>query len=199
MKGCPVFRTVIAKGQRSRPTASVSGGWAADRHDLLAAARGGDVCAVGQLCDRHGGALYGLACVVLSDSARAESVVVAVLARACADPRATGAVGGGSLRRDLARLTYLYSIRCLGDTDRPVLGSATARMAELSELARQQRSAIALVQCGDHTVGDVADLLGLPVPAVAVLLTSGLRDLEAADRRVADDRLQHTLRTGQPA
>ncbi|MBB5835608.1 hypothetical protein [Kribbella italica] len=34
---------------------------------------------------------------------------------------------------------------------------------------------MALVQFGDHTVNDVADLLGLSVPAAAVLLASGLR------------------------
>ncbi|WP_185447282.1 GAF and ANTAR domain-containing protein [Kribbella qitaiheensis] len=125
--------------------------------------------------------------------------MVDVIARACADPAATAtkaeAGGGGGLRRQLARSTYLYSTRCMADTDRSSRGPATARMAESTEVARQQRSAVALVRCGDHMVGDVADLLGLPVTAVAVLLSSGLRDLEAADRRAVDDGRQRR-RTG---
>ncbi|MEV8378797.1 hypothetical protein AB0P21_39025 [Kribbella sp. NPDC056861] len=49
----------------------------------------------------------------------------------------------------------------------------------VAELARQQRSAVALVQCGDHTMSGVADLLDLPIPVVAMLLCSGLEDAQA--------------------
>ncbi|TKK76149.1 hypothetical protein [Kribbella jiaozuonensis] len=117
-------------------------------------------------------------------------MVVEVVARACADPTRTVAVPTGSLRRELARQTYLYCSRDRPETDRPQPGSALERMARLNETARQQRAAIALVQCGDHSVDDVAELLGLSFPAVAALLTSGLRDLEAADPRPADDSLE---------
>ncbi len=154
---------------------------------VAVAASSGDISAIGQICDRHGGALFALARAIVGDATRAEAVVVEVIARACADPGATTIGAGVSLRRELARLTYLYSIRCLEDTHRPVGGSALARIAALSELARRQRSALALVQYGNHTVDDVADLLNLFVPAVALLLTAGLRDLQAADRRAADE------------
>lgn len=160
------------------------------RETLLRAAARGDRVAISQICDRHGAALFHLACAVVADPVRAEAVVVEVVARACVDPAATATAARGSLRRELARLTYLCSSRDRLEQDLPQTGSAVDRMVRLGEAARQQRTAIALVQCGDHTVDDVADLLGLPFPTVAVLLTSGLRDLEAADRRPAGGTIQ---------
>ncbi len=88
--------------------------------------------------------------------------MVEVVARTCTEP---SAAVGGNLRRELARQIYL---------------SATG-FPEDSEPARQQRAAVALVQCGEHTIDDVADLFDLPVRDVAVLLCAGLRELEAAD------------------
>lgn len=158
-----------------------------ERHTLLEAAARGDRQAITQICDRHGAALLHLACAVVADPVRAEAVVVEAVARACADPAATATVPTGSLRRELSRLTYLHSSRARLEMDLPQPESALERMAQLSETTRQQRAAIALVQYGDHDVDDVADLLDLSFPAVAVLLTSGLRDLESADRRPAGD------------
>src|SRR5690242_21862297 len=132
-----MFRTVIGKSHRRTLIA--------DRVALLQAAESGDAEAVGQLCDRHGAALISLARAVVGDPALAESVVVDVVARACADPIATADVSG-SLRRELARLTYLSAIRCSDDAAAPT-----------EQLARMQRSAVALVQCGDHTLDDVVD------------------------------------------
>ncbi|MEV8379234.1 hypothetical protein AB0P21_41245 [Kribbella sp. NPDC056861] len=152
---------------------------------------------MGQLCDRHGAALFGLARAILGDPARAETVVVEVIARACIDPGATATVRARSLRRELARLTYLYSTRCLDTSSSSHPGGGSAMMAGLTDLARQQRSAVALVQCGDHTVGDVAGLLDLSVPAVAMLLCSGLRDQETADWWAAGDH--EPLRMGLSA
>ncbi|MEV8376490.1 sigma factor-like helix-turn-helix DNA-binding protein [Kribbella sp. NPDC056861] len=179
----------------SRPPAGGTDGWADDRRELLEVAGAGDPWAVGQLCDRHGGALFALARAVLGDSQRAEDVVVEVIARACVDPGATASVRARSLRRELARLTYLYAARCLDDTSRPGSGSVTPTMAGLAELARQQRSAVALIQCGDHTIGDVADLLDLSVSAVATLLCAGLQELSTPGKsatghgpRLAEDR-----------
>ncbi|MEV8378793.1 hypothetical protein AB0P21_39005 [Kribbella sp. NPDC056861] len=163
---------------------------------LLEAAGSGDAWAVGELCDRHGAALFGLARAILGYPARAETVVVEVIARACIDPGATAtASGGGSLRRELARLTYLYATRCLDTTSSSRPGSGSAMMAGLAELARQQRSAVALVQCGDHTIGDVAGLLDVTEPVVAMLLCSGLKDLQTADRPAAGDG---SRRAGRP-
>ncbi len=169
-----------------RPVTAGVGELAAERGALLEAAGSGDPQAVGQLCDRHGAALISVARAILGDSARAETVVVEVVARACADSGSTAAAGG-SLRRELARLTYLHAISCLDGTQAPERGSAMAKMAAMTELARRQRSAVALVQYGDHTLGDVAEVLDRPVHVVAALLCSGLKDLEAADRRAPEN------------
>jgi DNA-directed RNA polymerase specialized sigma24 family protein len=145
---------------------------------VLEAAQLGDLEAVSRICDHHGAALYNIARALVIDPPRAESVVVDVVARACADPGATAATATGSLRRELARLTYLYSCRWLAEAEKSRAEPALESMAMLSRTAHQQRAAIALVRCGDHTVHDVAELLGLPLQAVAMLLTSGLRELE---------------------
>lgn len=51
-----------------------------------------------------------------------------------------------------------------------------------------------------RAAADRHDLLGLPVPGVAALLTSGLKDLETADRcGAADDKLQRSGRRGGPS
>ena len=175
---------VTSQAHRSSPVTGLS---PADPRELLESAGRGDLSAIGQLCDRHGGALFSLARAIVGDADRAESVVVEVIARACADPGATAIDADRSLRSELARLTYQYAARCLAAAGRPVDESASAG---LTEPARQQRTAVALVQCGDHTVNDIADLLALPVPVVAALLTSGLRDLQAADSRIANDSFQ---------
>ncbi len=178
-------RTVLFTPGSSRPGTPVTNGWAADRRELLAAAGSGDTQAVSQLCDHHGGALVRLARTILGDPKKAEDVVVDVIARACIDPSATATLQAGGLRRELARLTYLAATRCLGQTSCAGSGSAITAMAGLTEVARQQRSAIALVQCGNHTIGDVADLLGLSVPTVALLICAGLKDLQPANKHRA--------------
>jgi DNA-directed RNA polymerase specialized sigma24 family protein len=160
-----------------------------DERALVRLALRGDVSAPGQIFDRHGTALFSLACTLLGDHEDAESVVVEVIVAACSKPGATRP--GGSLRHELARLTYLRCVR-LGTRDevRPVQlsdltesghGSAIAVMTELWIAARRQRAAIALVKFGDYTCPEVADLLGLPAATVAGLLRSGLRDLQVAD------------------
>ena len=190
--------TVISRHHRPLPRALARDRAALERRDLLDAAAAGDVQAIALICDRHGAALFSIAWSIMGDPGRAESVVVDVVARACADPGATAVAATGSLRRELTRLTYLYSLRSLAcvDRTRPARWSALLRMAEVAELAGQQRAAVALVQCGDHSVDDVADLIDLPVQAVAALLCAGLRDLESADRRAARNGRHHTCKVG---
>jgi DNA-directed RNA polymerase specialized sigma24 family protein len=169
-------------GTGSRPDSS-------DGRALLALALRGDVSAPAQVCDGHGPALFSLACAVLGDREDAQWVVAEVIVAACTRP---GAIRpGGSLRHELARLTYLRCARLgtggearldqLSDLPGAGQGSAIAVMTELSAAAGQQRAALALVKVGDHTYLEVADLLGLPVATVAGLLRSGLRDLQVAD------------------
>ena len=120
---------------------------------------------LGALCDRHGAALFTLALAVTEDRARAEEVVVEVLAEA-------GELADASRsRRELARSVYLHAAAGQSSTPAPATSSYDA--------CRQQHAAICLAHHGDHSLGDLADLFGLPKHAVAELLRSGLRNLNA--------------------
>ncbi|MBP2352582.1 DNA-directed RNA polymerase specialized sigma24 family protein [Kribbella aluminosa] len=179
--------------------------WPADERLLLSLAMWGDLGAAGAVCDRHGAALFQLACSILGDHDDAESVVVDVIVDACTRTDATRL--GVSLRHELARLTYARCLR-LGSADerragelsdwlRDAEGSAATTMAEL--IAGQQRVAIALVGLGEYTCRDAAALIGTSEAAVADLVSAGLRDINsrgtaAIDRRRSDSGVGLTCR-----
>lgn len=173
-------------GRSRAGSVSWSGGF--DQRDLLALALLGDASAPAKVCDRHGAALFSLACAVLGDHEDAEAVVVDVVVAACSKPGT--ARPDRSLRHELARLTYLRSAELgAGDEVRPVWltdpaepgwGSVAELMTEVRVAAGQQRTALALIRFGDHTYREVAELLGLPVMTVAALLCSALHDLQPA-------------------
>lgn len=138
----------------------------------------------GEACEQHGAALFSLACALLGDRSAAETAVVDVIADTCAQP---GAIDfRGSTRHQLAQLVYL---RCTGpyvDRSGAVLGPESlgasrrrrgAYMAGLGALSQHQRAAIVLVLFGGHRYREVSALLGLPAPAVAGLLLTGLREV----------------------
>lgn len=112
------------------------------------------------ICDQHAAALFSLAVVLVGDQGRAETAVGDVICAVCtaSEPVHTRPP---DLRRELARRVYL---RC----DSRGLTKAAAP-------CDQQRTAFALVQYGALSYREVADLMGLPAPEVAVLLHASLR------------------------
>ncbi|TCC21284.1 hypothetical protein [Kribbella sindirgiensis] len=136
----------------------------------------------------HGDQLRWIAATILRDAAAAQTVVVDVITAYCARPPRPD---GGLLpsRHELARLTYLHCLRAGAVSDRidgrpqrdrfdSTVGSIV--IVGLRVLAQHQRAVLALVQLGDHSCDDVADLLGLPTEVAAQLLASGLREAEPA-------------------
>ncbi|WP_327634347.1 hypothetical protein OHB24_30740 [Kribbella sp. NBC_00482] len=135
----------------------------------------------------HGDQLRWIAGTILRDRAAAQRVVVDVIAAYCASPPRSD--GGLPSRHELARLTYLHCLRAGAVSDRidgrpqrDRFDSTVESIAivGLRVLAQHQRTMLALVQLGDHSCDDVADLLGLPDEVAAQLLATGLREAEPA-------------------
>ncbi|WP_328999276.1 hypothetical protein OHA18_33130 [Kribbella sp. NBC_00709] len=112
-----------------------------------------------QIWAAYGDQLRWIAETILGNRVLAQVLVVDVIATRSANPLASG--GQFPSRHELARMTYLRCVRAGAVGDRV--------------LVRQQRAAVALVDLGDHSSGDVADLFGLPAEAVAELLVAGRR------------------------
>lgn len=104
----------------------------------------------------HGDQIRWIAETILGNRAVAQVVVVDVITTRCRRPLAAGELPS---RHELARMTYL---RCLRAG------------------AQHERAAVALVELGDHSTDDVADLLGLSTETVAQLLVAGRRAVEPA-------------------
>lgn len=191
-----------------------SGHGEGDDWRVLAAARGGDEAAVGQICDRHGAAVFVLACVISGEREFAQAVTVDVLAEACTDPanptEPTDAAGTpstrGSLRHDLAQRTYQ---RCAPPARTPARTVTTVVghpdrgpgpiVAELARLGFQQRTAIALTCLGDHDYRDVAGLLGLATTTTAGLIASGLHEIHDLRGPRSTPTLRPPASLGAPA
>jgi hypothetical protein len=125
---------------------------------------------VGEVWDRPGRALCGLARVLFEDVDEAESVVVRAVLDACtpADMTVSG-VG----RRELAR--YVYVLWRRGNDARTGSDMSVASGAGMvGELSAPQRSAVALGLFGEHTYAEIAGVMGLPAAEVAELMRSGL-------------------------
>ena len=125
---------------------------------------------VGEVWDRHGRALCGLAQVLFEDVDEAESVVVRAELDACtpADMTVSG-VG----RQELAR--YVYVLWRRGNDARTGSDRSVASGAGMvGELSGPQRSAVALGLFGEHTYTEIAGVMGLPAADVAELMRSGL-------------------------
>ncbi|QNE18262.1 hypothetical protein F1D05_10575 [Kribbella qitaiheensis] len=165
---------------------------AGDRR-LLTSARGGDDASIAQIYDLHGLALLNLACAVSSDREAAESAVVEAVVQACtgygnADP-------SGSLRHQLARLTYTHCVRPRGSSQasaaagggvQPQSGLGVAASRGFSVLSRHQRGVLALTVFGDHSYREAADLLDVtPATAGRAAEVRSAR-MPASDRRPAE-------------
>lgn len=135
----------------------------------------------------HGDQLRWIAGTILRDRAAAQTVVVDVITDYCANPAWSD--DGLPSRHELARLTYLHCLRAGAISDRidgrpqrdrfdSTVGSIA--IVGLRVLAQHQRAVLALVQLGDHSPDEVADLLGLPPEVTAELLATGLREADPA-------------------
>ena len=142
------------------PRHATTGRRMADESTMLESSLAGHRWADEQLCDLHAGALLCLALAVLPDRERAESVVVGVVADACTQPGLIAADDEGSLRHDLARLTYERCVRAM-----------------VQSAATRQRALLGLCGWGAHTYRQAGALMGLPAPEVAALLRAGLLEV----------------------
>jgi len=131
------------------------------------------------LWDRHGSAVYALACALLGDEgAAAEAVRLAMVDLA----GSTGALTDGEARRRLARTIYQHAPQ--PDGEEPDGARLPRSMVWLRRLARLQRASLALCVYGGLTHREAATLLDVPAHTVAELITAGLREigrLAAAD------------------
>lgn len=120
----------------------------------------------------HGRYAYALACALLGDeaaAARAVALGMVDFARSDLDPSAA------ETRRALAAHVYRRSTELTADTT--AMRHLPPAMVRLTQLARLQRTCLALCLFGGHTHQQVADLLDVPALTVAELLTSGLQEL----------------------
>ena len=122
-----------------------------------------------ELWDRHGPALYAMACLLVDDEADAVLAVTLGMMEVYRIPQPEP-----TLRR-AARYVHRHCVTLEPNTVDPAV--ATPAMARLGEVARLQRSALALCLFGGHTYRDAAAELGIATEAVAWLLISGLREL----------------------
>jgi len=127
-----------------------------------------------ELWERHGRAVYALACALLGDEAAAEQAVTLAIR----DLARSGNSASTNTHRSLARHVYLRSQAIAGETTGPQELPRT--MVWLGQLAQLQRTCLALCVFGGHTHREAASLLGLPPRTVAGLLRSGLHELGRA-------------------
>jgi len=125
------------------------------------------------LWDRHGRAVYTLACALLGDeTAAAQAVRLGMTDLAHSAERAST----NDAHRSWARHVYVRSQEIADETSR--ISHSQSAMTSLGQLPLPQRTCLALCLYGGHTCREVASLLGVPHLAVADLLTTGLRDVE---------------------
>lgn len=132
------------------------------------------------LYDAHGGAMFALATVLLSDREAAAAVVVEVIKSA-----ACGASGGVQVARSDLAVEVLSSCRRLrgGSTrpsDAPAVDPVLGWLAGLSDL---ERTALALVLFGRSDSRWVADVLSVPSSTITTTLHDSLAALAATSRR----------------
>jgi Sigma-70, region 4 len=124
-----------------------------------------------EILEGHGPAAYALACALLGDATRAtRAVALGVVDLAC-----SAETPPADTRRVLARQVYRRSQEMPGYA--ADAASLPATMLWLAQLARLQRTVLALCVFGGHTHREAAELLGVSPQTVALSLTSGLKDL----------------------
>lgn len=167
--------------RRGRLAAAFDPGVLADE-ELLDQARRGDSTALGELYDRHGGALFKLAHAVAGDDTEAGAAVVQALAAVCdatcGDPGSTDP--SVSVLHELSRRTFLAASAPAaapvgsGEQD-PVEDIVHAVDTSLVARDPRQRALLGLTRCGDHTYREAAALLGMSPDVAAQELRTALR------------------------
>ncbi len=124
------------------------------------------------LWDGHGRAIYALACALLGD----EPAAIRAVALGMVDfARQDVTIPPGDVRRALARRVYCRSNELAADSSAPQ--QLPPAMERVAQIARLQRTCLALCIFGGHSQQQVADLLGVPPLVVARMLNSGLHEL----------------------
>jgi DNA-directed RNA polymerase specialized sigma24 family protein len=124
------------------------------------------------LWNGHGQRLYSLAYALIGDETAAMQAVALGMVDLVRSDRAMSANDTGCA---LARHVYVRSVALSDEASpRTVLPPAMEWLAQLADL---QRASIALCAFGGHTCGCAAEVLGIAVPVVAQLLTSGLAEI----------------------
>jgi hypothetical protein len=147
----------------------------------------GEARSAGDLCDVHGSALFSLAWMILGDRDDAEFVAVQAVLDACSGPVH---VAHASDRWEMARYVYVRCVRHQQAAGRysqngsPDHGESDTTSKTLELLSANERAAIALGIFGEHTYEEIADLMHLRRPEVAVLLRSGLHALRHGQNSV---------------
>lgn len=167
----------------------------------------GEAGAVGDLYDRHGKAVYSLACRILRDTSEAEDVVQEVFAQAWRQAATYDARRGAvaawllimgrtraidRLRARTARSKTIATSGALPDPVDPARGpeSTTVSLetearvrAALEELAEPQRLPIELAYYEGLSQSEIAERLREPLGTVKARIRSGLLKLRAALQR----------------
>jgi RNA polymerase sigma-70 factor, ECF subfamily len=185
---------------RSAPDAPVAG--LEEDQRTLARMAGGDASALGDLYDRHGRAVYSLACRILGDRTEAEDITQDVFSQAWSQAaqydvqRAT--VAGWLLM--MSRTRSIDRVRArrsrpqtlagdLPEAADPAAGAeagaigaqAAARVREaLGALPETQRAAIELAYYGGLSHTDIATRLGQPLGTIKTRIRTGLLSLRSA-------------------
>ncbi len=126
-----------------------------------------------ELWDSHGVSVYSLAFALLGDEAAASRAVRLGLSDLASRPDRASTKDA---LRSWARQVYVRSRDLTDET--PRTSPAGSTVSTLRQLARPQRTCLALCLFGGHTTRDVANLLGVAPKAVADLLRTGLREAE---------------------
>jgi RNA polymerase sigma-70 factor (ECF subfamily) len=184
---------------------STARGSAADDPEIVGRMAGGDSSALAELYDRHGRAIYSLACRILSDPADAEDIVQDVFSQAWRQAarydRSRAAVAGWLLMmtrtRSLDRLRARNArpaVSAAGEPDfdtfpdqgpgpeaATLTADAVRRLRQaMGELSEPQRRAIELAYFEGLTQADIAGRLDEPLGTVKTRLRSALLKLRAA-------------------
>lgn len=160
---------------------------------LLPRVARGDTDAYGDVCDLVAGAVYGLACRIVTDQSRAEQVAAEVLVEVWRSASRFSPAGGSGLNwiMTMARRRAVSHARAAGDGR--AAGPGPAGMAEqraggnllahrgLASLPGPQREAVLLASCG-YDSRQIADLAGVPARTVAERLRDGLLGLGSRPR-----------------